>query len=124
MPVCSKWQALLAPLLLGAAAAAAAAGPGHAHDAPRLGAEPASTQALALPIVVNTWAGPCFGGATAAAWAALQAGGSGLDAVEQASNGTAHLTCLGALQPSCLLLMAACLQLVALMSQQRLHGVA
>ncbi|KAL4859390.1 Protein strawberry notch 1 [Chlorella vulgaris] len=33
-----------------------------------------------LPIVINTWAGPCFGAATAAAWETLAAGGSALDA--------------------------------------------
>jgi isoaspartyl peptidase/L-asparaginase-like protein (Ntn-hydrolase superfamily) len=38
-----------------------------------------------LPIVINTWAGPCFGAATAAAWETLAAGGSALDAVEKAS---------------------------------------
>ncbi|KAL4431064.1 hypothetical protein ABPG75_006320 [Micractinium tetrahymenae] len=86
-----SWPALLAPLLLGVAAApaavavAASGGPAlaAADDAPRLHAEPASTRGSLLPIVVNTWAGPCFGGATAAAWATLQAGGSGLDAVER-----------------------------------------
>lgn len=38
-----------------------------------------------LPMVINTWAGPCFGAATAAAWETLAAGGSALDAVEKAS---------------------------------------
>lgn len=83
MPVHSRLPALLAPLLLGAAAAAAAGrDPAFADSALHSG-EPVSTRASPLPIVVNTWAGPCFGGSTAAAWAALQAGGSALDAVEQ-----------------------------------------
>lgn len=84
MSISSRWQALLAPLLLGAAAAAAASRASAAGQDALL-TEPADTQASVLPIVVNTWAGPCFGGSAAAAWAALQAGGSVLDAVEQVS---------------------------------------
>lgn len=37
---------------------------------------------LPVPVVVNTWAGP-FTHATRAAWSALAAGSSALDAVEQ-----------------------------------------
>jgi len=43
-----------------------------------------------LPIVVNTWAGP-FSEATAAAWQTLEAGGTALDAVEQAGHGLAFM---------------------------------
>ena len=48
-----------------------------------------------LPIVVNTWG---FSDATAAAWAALAAGGTALDAVEQASP-----TCTAAHAASCIM---------------------
>jgi hypothetical protein len=41
------------------------------------------TREPSLPIVINTWAGPCFGNATQRAWETLAAGGSALDAVEQ-----------------------------------------